>query len=326
LSKRVNSGNRSRHAISVLGMIVALSGCEAKLDMSGVETAKEASTARYDHYQSAAASSVATVVIANRGTVLVSTDDGQNWQRQTLPGETATSYPTLVDVEVCPDNRFLALDADRKIWISDETATNWTSKPISTEEEVLDLTCDPEGNFWVVGSFTLILQSTDGGESWEDKSVFEDAMFSKIEFVDSENGFVTGEFGTVLGTRDGGVTWEPRSYLPNEFYPMAALFVSPEQGWVGGLQGFVFQTMDGGQTWNRQDTGTVAPIFNIFEANGSVFAIGEQGTILTLSDEKWQAFDAQAGFGYLRAATPVTDKSFLVAGGGGLIRILDQQN
>lgn len=321
------SGNNRVVFISFLmGVIALVSGCEAKLDLSGVEATKTKSSARYDHYQAMAQSDKAIVLIGNRGVLLTSKDKGNSWTRQILPGSSAVSLPTLIDVDVCPDNHFVVLDADRKVWISDANGEAWTSKDITTEEEVLDLTCDQNGTLWVVGSFTLIMDSRDGGASWTDKSIAEDAMFSRIQFVDGQNGVVTGEFGSVYKTKDGGESWEAANMIPNEFYPMASLFITAEEGWVGGLQGIIFHTSDGGQNWIRQETGTKAPIYTMFVVGTETYAIGEQGTILTLSGNRWQPVKADLGFGYLRAALAMENGAFIVAGGSGFIKLLDQKN
>ena len=213
-------------ASMVAALAIILTGCEAKLDLSKVDEAEKSSIARYDHYLDAAKSDTTTVVIGNRGTILSSINNGVNWKRNALPGDTSTSYPTLVDIETCGDSQFVALDADRKIWIAGAKATGWISKAITTEEEVLDLTCDAKGNIWVVGSFTLILKSEDGGDSWQDQSIQEDAMFSKIQFVNNETAFITGEFGTVYKTSNGGETWNFQNPIASEFYPMASHFAS----------------------------------------------------------------------------------------------------
>ena len=319
-------GNRKIRVISLIGLMLLVTGCEAKLDLSAVTESKTKPQARYDQYQAAAKSDKAMVVIGNRGVMLISNDLGESWGRQVLPGNTAVSYPTLVDIDVCPDGRFVALDADRKIWFSDLNAQNWTSKAIPTEEDVLDLTCDQNGTLWVVGSFTLIMESRDGGESWTDKSIAEDAMFSRIQFIDRDQGIVTGEFGTVYQTGDGGKSWEMGGAIPHEFYPMASYFASADEGWVGGLQGIIFHTTDGGRNWLRQETGTKAPIYNICVVNGKTYAVGEQGTILVLTGNAWKPVDAKLGFGYLRALLPMADGKLLVAGGGGLVRMLNPQD
>lgn len=318
--------NRIISAVFLIGIIALVSGCEAKLDLTGVEAAKKNVVTRYDNFQAAARSSEAIILVGNRGVVLLSGDNGKSWQRRQLPGSSPVSWPTLVDADTCPDNHFVVLDTERRLWISDASGTNWSAKPIPTKEEVLDLTCDAAGHLWVVGSFTLILESTDGGDSWTDKSIAEDAMFSRVQFTDRNHGIITGEFGSVYVTSDGGDSWQAGPAIPHEFYPMASYFKDTVQGWVGGLQGIIFHTGDGGRTWQRQKTGTVAPIYSIFAAEGRIYAIGEQGVMLRLSGEDWQTVSPQAGFGYLRAALPLAEKKILIAGGGGLIRTLDPQD
>lgn len=314
----IKKGRENRKAVfsGMLGLVVALCGCEAKLDLSGVEATKEQPVKRYDHYQAAAKSSEAVVVVGNHGVILVSRDKGESWRRHSLPGSDVVSFPTLVDVDVCPDGRFVALDADRRIWVSDVTGESWTAKEISTEEEVLDLTCDQNGALWVVGSFTLIMESRDGGENWTDKSISEDAMLGSVQFVGGAHGIVTGEFGSVYTTSDGGANWQAGNVIPNEFYPMASFFVTKEKGWVGGLQGIIFQTQDAGASWQRQQTGTLAPIYNIFSVEGKIYAIGEQGTILALSENEWGSVKADLGFGYLGAGLALGGgRSFWSRGG-----------
>ncbi len=309
----------------LIGLTALLSGCEARLDLTKVEASKKDPVTRSDNFQAAARSPKAIIIVGNRGVILRSADNGTSWQRQQLPGSSPVSRPTLVDADICPDNHFVVLDTERRLWISDASGTNWSSKPIPTKEEVLDLTCDPAGHLWVVGSFTLILESRDGGDSWTDKSIAEDAMFSRVQFTDRDHGIITGEFGSVYRTSDGGNSWQAGNAIPHEFYPMASYFKNIDEGWVGGLQGIIFHTSDAGRTWQRQKTGIVAPLYTIFAAENGTYAIGEQGTMLRLTGNDWQPVSAQAGFGYLRAALPLAGKKLLIAGDGGLIRTLDPQ-
>jgi len=326
LFTKLKHHNRTVFTAILIGLMALLSGCEAKLDLTGVEATKKNPVTRYDNFQAVASSSQAIIVVGNRGVILQSSDNGTSWQRLQLPGSSPVSRPTLVDADVCPDNHFVVLDTERRLWISDASGTNWSSKPIPTEEEVLDLTCDPAGRLWVVGSFTLILESTDDGDSWTDKSIAEDAMFSRVQFLDRDHGIIAGEFGSVYSTSDGGDSWQAGNSIPHEFYPMASYFKNIDEGWVGGLQGIIFHTNDAGRTWQRQKTGTVAPLYTIFAAGEGTYAIGEQGTMLRLSGNDWQPVSAQAGFGYLRAALPLTEEKILIAGGGGLIRMIDRQD
>ncbi|WP_138378914.1 WD40/YVTN/BNR-like repeat-containing protein [Luteithermobacter gelatinilyticus] len=319
--RRFNVKTRGWPGICLCLSLLFLGACEAKLDLSGVEAEKQRTTTRYDQFLAAAANERVSVVVGMRGVVLTSSDAGYSWQRHIISSTTAVRHPALIDVEVCPDRTFIALDADRKIWSSDATGATWTPVTIETTEEVVDLACDPAGNYWVVGSFSLILKSADRGATWQDLSIGEDAMFSRIQFLSSQDAVITGEFGVVYVTTDSGQSWVSRGPVPGEFYSAASHFRTPEEGWVGGLQGVVFHTSDGGRNWSRQATDTLSPLYNFLEVQQSLYALGDQGTILKYADGHWQKMNAPGlGFGYLRAGLPVGPEQFVVAGGNGLIR------
>ncbi|MFC7050122.1 WD40/YVTN/BNR-like repeat-containing protein [Emcibacter nanhaiensis] len=307
----------------MLIFLAVLGGCEAKLDLSGVEKSEQQAVKRSDQFLAAAENDQALVIVGRRGVVLTSFDRGESWQRQQLTGDTVVDLPNLVDITACPDGNFIALDTNRKIWLGGADARTWTSKKIDTPEEVVDLACDATGAYWVVGSFTLILKSQDQGQSWQDMSIGEDALLSRIQFVTPEHAVITGEFGVVYTSEDGGKSWFPTGPVPNEFYSAASYFRTSQQGWVGGLQGIILYTEDGGKSWNRQKTGTSSPIYRIFENGKSLIALGDQGTILSLHENEWRPLTVEGlGFGYLRAAVPLEDGQFLVAGGNGLLRTI----
>ena len=56
---------------------------------------------------------------------LSSTDKGRSWQRQELP-----TRPSLIDVSLCPDGEFVALDTMRNIWTSDSGRQPVAKQPL----------------------------------------------------------------------------------------------------------------------------------------------------------------------------------------------------
>ncbi|WP_321393644.1 WD40/YVTN/BNR-like repeat-containing protein [Emcibacter sp.] len=314
---------RSLSGAVILLFLAVLGGCEARLDLSGVEATEEQAVKRYDQFLAGAENDQITVIVGRRGVILTSADRGQNWKRQSVIAEGQVGSPTFVDVDTCPDGHFIALDADRRVWRSGADASTWTYGDIETSEDVVDLACDPDGNYWIVGSFTLILKSEDQGKTWQDLSIGEDALLSRIQFLSAGHAVITGEFGVVYVSADGGNSWSPTGPVPNEFYSAASYFRSENEGWVGGLQGIILHTEDGGQTWVRQPSGTSSPIYNIFETGQALYALGDQGTLLKFDGEHWRSLDvAGLGFGYLRAAVAAGEDQIIVAGGNGLLRRL----
>jgi len=322
LFKRILKGRSVLYIVAVCSALL-LSACEAKLDLEKVEAEKKATTVRFDQFQSVAQSLTHTVVVGAGGTILVSEDNGGQWQRSYVGDGSLTKHPLFIDVAACPDQRFVALDVARRIWFSDQNAQNWSAMPIATEEEVLDLTCDPSNRVWVVGSFTLITMTDDDGANWQDLSVMDDAMFTRIQFLDAQNAVIVGEFGFVYATSDGGETWEAREPVPNEFYSQSGYFRTPEEGWVVGLQGRILHTSDGGQSWQYQDTSTNAPIYNVAEIHGQVFAVGNNNTLMRLNGGQWQNFGDIQHYGYLRGITALPNGKMLVAGGGGSLHVVE---
>ena len=305
----------------ITAVYLFLAGCEAPLNLDGVEREKTQVVHRYDELQQATHSRELVVVVGSAGAVLLSDNFGKQWRRLELAGR-----PSLIDVDACSDDHFIALDAARKLWVSDKLASQWQQVDVATEEVVLALTCDAHNNYWVVAGFSTILSSTDGGQNWQETSQGEDVQLTSIQFVNESTGYITGEFGTVLKTVDGGDYWERIMDLPGEFYPQAALFLDAQQGWVVGLNGAIFHTADGGNSWNAQDSGTQMPFYGITSLGDQLYAVGENGQVIRYYQGAWQPLKHdQHVRSYLRAATAVDD-NLVVAGGSGALFSLSLTN
>jgi len=297
-----------------LGM--ALAGCEAPLDLSGVNSQLAKPTQRADLFQAAARHQDNVIVVGGMGVIVKSPDGGDSWQRTTLPDK-----PFLVDVTVCPDGSFHAIDKTDGIW-SLQPDGAWYRQALPEMTEPQAMACDASNVIWVTGGFSAILHSTDTGASWETWSLDEDLYLTSIQFIDSQHGIVTGEFGTVLFTADGGVTWNRANDLPDSFYPQSTFFASPATGWVVGLSGTIWKTENGGQAWQRMQNGINAPLYGITGFGNTLVAVGDNATILyhKMGDASWTPLNgATQSRTYLRGITGLGDSKFITAGGGGAL-------
>lgn len=301
-------------------MALLLTGCEAKLDLSGVEAGSAETNQRTDYYQAMASTPKATLLAGNNGVLLTSLDQGKSWSRQII-----AEGRSLIDLDSCVDGSFIALSFDNRLWHSTDQGKHWNSFKLPTDEQMLTAACSPSGAWWVAGGLSTLLGSSDQGASWHDDSLGEDAMLTNLQFIDAEHAVVTGEFGLLFSSNDGGSSWQQAGSLPDEFYPHASHFLNHDEGWVGGLNGFIYHTTDAGQSWQRQQTPLSAPVFNFLASSAGLFAVGDNSSVLRLVGNSWKALDTPEQPVYLRAMTEDGNARLLVAGGRGLLLTLDTQ-
>jgi photosystem II stability/assembly factor-like uncharacterized protein len=267
---------------------LALAGCEAPLDLSGVEAQLAKPVQRSDLFQAAARHLDSVIVVGAMGVVLRSADGGGSWQRSVLPGK-----PFLVGVAACPDGSFHAVEKTDGYWTL-QPGGDWTRQDLPEMTEAQAMTCDTKNTPWVTGGFSTILHSADAGASWETWSLDEDLFLTTIQFVDELHGFATGEFGTVLVSSDSGISWERASDLPDSFYPQGAYFANATSGWVVGLDGIIWKTDTGGANWELMPSGVNMPLYGIAGLGDSLVAVGDNTTILhhKTGVTAWQPLDA----------------------------------
>jgi len=295
-----------------------LTGCEAALNLEAVQKQSREAVKRTDFYQAIARNDRVIVLAGNKGTLLVSNDQGNTWQRQTLPTDAS-----LLDLDTCPDGSFIALSFDNQLWHGNASGLQWTAHPLPSQEQMMTAACAPDGSWWAAGSFTTLQGSSDQGASWQETSLDEDAILTNLQFVDHQTVIATGEYGLVLSSTDGGASWENTGYLPDEFYPHASYFRSASEGWAGGLNGFIYHTTDGGESWTQQASASSAPVFGFIPGASGLYAVGDNATVLELRNGAWSALATPNQPLYLRTGLLLNGQQLLVAGGRGLLLNLE---
>lgn len=298
---------------------LVLGGCEARLDLEGVNKELAKPVRRTDNFQALTNNGTVITAVGNGGLILTSPnasnpEDARKWTRSTIEGR-----PNFVGITTCPDNSMIALSMERQVWTSVNNGQKWTKSDLPTKETVIALTCAPNGDYWVVGAGTSILHSADKGGSWSNMALNKDALINYIQFFDAKNGLVLGEFGLMAKTVDGGQSWQNSQSIPDNFYPMGVYFTDSEHGWVAGLGGAILYTDDGGKNWKRQETPNSVPIYGIHAKGNRVFALGDGNMVLELDGQRWVAHDTPPQSTYLRDAEVINNDMLLVAGGNGTL-------
>lgn len=259
-----------------------LAACGEQVNLSAVEAERRQPLHRYDISQAIAANGKVVVAGTQSGAVLRSGDQGKTWERQQL------GQVSLVDIAVCGDRSFVAIDHYHHVWFADAEAKQWQSVKLERPRTPLAVACDKQGGWWVAGVNSVIAGSRDAGKTWQVTDLGEDTQITTIQFVDDKHGIALGEFGLSVMTEDGGATWTKGPKLPGDFYPYAAWFRDAREGWVSGIAGQMLHTRDGGKSWQKQANETSAPLYRLFPHDGMPHGAGAGGVIARLEGDTWR--------------------------------------
>jgi len=302
-------------AMAMLACAV-LSACTHPADLSGIEKERQKAVQRYDIGQAVASNGKVVVAGTQSGVALVSKDQGKTWTRTPL------GPVSLVDIAVCGEAGFVAIDHYHKVWSADAEGAHWQSVPLAEPKTPLAVTCDPAGGWWVTGIRSTLAGSSDRGATWKVTTLGEDTQITTIQFTDAKHGIALGEFGLSMRTEDGGATWQKGAKLPGDFYAYAALFLNRNEGWVSGIAGQILHTGDGGATWQKQANTTQASLYRLFLHDGVPYGVGAGGVIAHYAGGAWRPQpypDAVPVF--LGGGTSLPGQSAVLIGGpGGLLR------
>lgn len=143
------------------------------------------------------------VVVGHGGTILRTTDDGDEWS--SVDSGTTES---LLAVDFADENVGLVVGHRGTILRTTDGGMSWTPCASGTEDRLQDVAWIDGEKAVAVGHGGVIVRTDDGGLTWtRRKSGTSDVLF-KVAFVDAQVGFAVGAFGTMIRTKDGGVGWE----------------------------------------------------------------------------------------------------------------------
>ncbi|MBE9535264.1 MAG: hypothetical protein IMF03_09690, partial [Proteobacteria bacterium] len=116
--KRYSSSPKSITTLALLGLFLILSGCEARLNLDGVEEESHKSVRRTDQFQDLTTNGTVIIAVGSAGLILTSPkvsgpEEPLQWTRTELEGQ-----PNFIDIDSCPDGSMVALAVERQIWIS----------------------------------------------------------------------------------------------------------------------------------------------------------------------------------------------------------------
>ena len=223
------------------------------------------------------------VAVGKAGTIL-SSSDGSTWTAQTSG---TTNDLNAIDFA---NSLFVAVGAKGTI-VTSPDGTQWTQASSGLPSFADLFAVKFGGGVFVAGGTAYIASSADG-ITWT-------ANFSTLGAPISALAYGGGQFiaylGYDVGTSPDGLTWTAQGKAPFSNIQMYGLAFAAGDFVVVGDFGSIFASHDG-VTWTSVPSGTSASLRAVGAFGGTLYAAGDQGTVLTSTTAtNWQTLDATAG-------------------------------
>jgi photosystem II stability/assembly factor-like uncharacterized protein len=218
--------------------------------------------------------------VGEAGTILLSEDDGQSWQKRPPITRRHLSGIATHGQTLC------AVGEAGVVLVSQDGGRSWQERQSPTDQWLWGIFCSG-GTFYAVGEGGTILASADGGASWQRR----ESNVSESLYAVGGNAagvlYAVGRSGLYLISADGK-SWIKRrgGALPDL---QAVLGEARGQLYFAGRDGALLSSQDGGVSLTGQDSGVIACLNGLWlDGSDDLFAVGDGGTILRSRDgESW---------------------------------------
>ncbi len=218
------------------------------------------------------------VAVGERGHVLVSDDDGEDWQQVQVP-----TRSTLTGVYMLDEQYGWAVGHDAVILRTTDGALSWQRVFYDPEQErpLLDVWFADRQYGFAIGAYGFYLESTDGGNSWNERIIAEeDFHLNQVSNADGEHLIIAGEAGNIYMSSNRGRDWETlESPYHGSFFSVKIL--AEDIYVLAGLRGHLFKSIDGGIHWQQLESRTGDMLTDIMQAGDDDFiVVGLDGALL----------------------------------------------
>jgi len=190
--------------------------------------------------------------------VLKSTDGGESWAIDSLPGK-----PVIKKMLFMADGTGFAMGWNAGLYKTPDAGKSWeqiTGMPVRTVFRNMNFPTRETG--YAIGvykdsttrPYNVIYKTTDAGNQWSQLFI-EDTSFrpeyTGVYFVNESKGYVTASEGFILKTTDGGTTWT-KDFSTNVLYAIGG---TEDRIWAIGTYGTILS--------NKTDSGLGVPVVDI---------------------------------------------------------------
>lgn len=224
------------------------------------------------------------------GTLLLSPDQGKDWQRASV----STNRQALINQISFASDGLNGMAVGHEGWILHTLDGGKSWKEVAFEEKngepLMSIARIPSGAWIAVGAFGRAIRSNDQGASWAPLAFpagagVEDKHLNRIVgSADGQHWLIVGERGLVLRSGDGGENWAViPPFYNGSFYNAAAL---PNGGWlVYGMRGNAYRNTDAQAAWTKAELPVQASFFgHAVTADGRLMLVGQGSLVATSTD------------------------------------------
>lgn len=231
------------------------------------------------------------IAVGDRGHILYSDDDGQQWLQARVPTQQLLTAVYFVD-----DRQGWAVGHDALILATRDGGATWSRQydDLEAESPLLDVWFKDLDHGYAVGAYGMLLETRDGGQDWQriDEALDNEDGFhlNAIAAVKDAGIFIVGEMGVMFRSADWGQSWQSLDspYQGSLFGIVAA--AEPDHLLVYGLRGHIFKSTDFGESWHAVAVHTENGLLQYglsggaLLSNGDIVIVGHSGSILRSSD------------------------------------------
>jgi photosystem II stability/assembly factor-like uncharacterized protein len=250
--------------------------------------------------------------VDRRGTLYVSRDTGESWDRHEVELEPADRHQ-ITAVAAPGDGSIVAVGTSGAVFRTPGNPDDWSplspSSPLGGTGDIADLAFLENGRGFALAE--TIWKTTDGGDSWSSIETAGENEFDEFDMSDFEQlAMATAETGVVVGS----------------------VTDMPGGGMLGSsTQVVVRRTTDGGSTWTQVETenGDSSPFGSgeddindiVFVNDNRGIALGESGRIAVTDDAgaSWEVRQPAPEEASLLAVSMPSETTGVIAGTGGLL-------
>lgn len=189
------------------------------------------------------------IAVGNLGTILKSTNGGNNWNL--IYTGYQNSFYSLAFIDA--NTGFIA-GADGLILKTTNKGDSWDQISSGTTDSLNSIIFIDAYTGYIAGRNGKILKTTDSGNNWIEQNSGLSSDLNSIYFLNSNTGYACGSAGKVIRTTNAGNNWNIiLSNTDNRIYK-AVVFLNENTGFAGGGgigSRVLVKTTNGGNTWTN---------------------------------------------------------------------------